>query len=143
MSRTIQIKHNGQTYHGKVARITSTTLGIEGHGIATAYLNVEGDGWGVGVGGFCLDTPVKVDGKYSHREGTAFGFDHIMQLTRTVGSLTWEGLVGMDVIVLFEGRDSWGSSAVGIAHVSDESKVMVLKEHADSWKAAHAGEATA
>lgn len=140
MSRTITVQHNGETYYGQVARIKRTMLGLEDHGIFTAYLHVEGDGWGVGVGGYCLDAPVKVDGKHSHREGTGFGLDHIMMLARTVGSSTWEGCEGKDVVVLYESEHPWGSSAVGIAHISDESKVMILKEHAEQWKAAHDGE---
>lgn len=34
------------------ARIVSTFLGIEDHGILTFFLNLEGDGWGQGFGGY-------------------------------------------------------------------------------------------
>ena len=135
MSRTITVEHGGTTYYGQVARIKSTMLGTEDHGILTAYLHVEGDGWGVGVGGFGLDKPVKVDGEFSHREPTAYGFDHILQMARTVGVSRWEDLPGKDVIVLYDREHPWGSSAKGIAHISDEKKVFILAEHAEQWKA--------
>lgn len=140
MNRTIEIQHNGTTYYGKVARVESTMLGVEDHGIVTAYLRCKGDGWGIGVGGYCLDMPVKVDGKHSHREGTGYGLDHIMRLAQTVGSPTWEGCKDKDVVVLFTTEHSWGSTAVGIAHVSDESKVLILKEHAEAWETTHPAE---
>ena len=43
----------------KNARITRTTLGVEDHGILTAFLHLEGDGWGIGFGGYALDEPRK------------------------------------------------------------------------------------
>lgn len=135
MARTITVEHNGSTYYGKVARITSTHLGGEDHGILTAYLHCEGDGWGIGVGGYGLDQPVTIDGKFSHREPTAYGFDHVVQLYRTVGAESWEKVVGREVLVLFNSPNSWGSTAEGIAHISDEKRVLILKDHAEEWKA--------
>lgn len=132
--RTITIEHNGTTYYGKVATIKSTMIGVEDHGILTAYLHCDGDGWGIGVGGYGLDQPVTVDGKFSHREPTAYGFDHIVQMARTVGVNTWEKLPGREVLVLFDSPNSWGGTAKGIAHISDESKVFILAEHAEAWK---------
>jgi hypothetical protein len=135
--RTLTIEHNGQTYYGHIAKIESTMLGLEDHGVVTAYLHLKWDGSGIGVGGYCLDTPVKKpDGTHSHREGTGYGLDHIMRLTQTVGVSTWENLTGADVIVLFTTESSWGSMAKGIAGLHN-GKVMILKEHAEQWEAAH------
>jgi hypothetical protein len=39
------------------AKIGSTMLGSEDHGILTLFVNVEGDGWGQGFGGYALDGP--------------------------------------------------------------------------------------
>ncbi|HEL1790804.1 TPA: hypothetical protein TXV07_002157, partial [Streptococcus suis] len=36
-------------------KITKTFLGREDHGILTCYLTVEGYGFGVSIGGYCLD----------------------------------------------------------------------------------------
>lgn len=130
MSRTITVEHNGETYYGKVAKIKSTHLGGEDHGILTAYLHCEGDGWGIGVGGFGLDT---YDQKRKERVAAAYGLDHIVQLYRTVGVESWEKLPGREVLVLFDSPDSWGNTAKGIAHISDEKRVLILAEHAAAW----------
>ena len=135
--RQIEIYHGDETYYGQIGTIENTSLGSSGYGIMSAYLTVSGDGWGISVGGYCLDTPVKKDGEFSHREGTGFGLDHIMRLIKTVGAETWEDCVGKNVIVLFSGTSSLGSTAVGIANISDEDKVMILKDHANQWKIDH------
>jgi len=136
MSRTITVEHNGTTYYGKVAKIESTYLGREDHGILTAYLNVKGDDWGIGVGGYGLDTPIRDENdKFVGRQPTAYGLDHIVQMYRTVGVESWEKLPGREVLVLFDTPHVWGSTAKGIAHISDEKRVLILADHAAEWKA--------
>ena len=39
------------------AKIASTTLGFEDHGLLTFFLHLSGDGWGVGWGGHCIEGP--------------------------------------------------------------------------------------
>jgi hypothetical protein len=144
MARTITIEHNGTTYYGKVARIKSTMLGSEDHGILTAYIHVEGDGWGVGVGGYGLDTPVHdASGKFIGREPTAYGLDQIVQFIHTVGVTSWEKLSGAEVLVLFDNEHSWGGTPKGIAHIRDEDRVLILKDHAEEWLAREPESATA
>jgi hypothetical protein len=130
MARTITIEHNGTTYYGQVATIKSTSIGTEDHGILTAYLHCSGDGWEIGVGGYGLDAYDEARGE---RVPTAYGMDHILQLARTAGVSTWEDLPGTDVIVLFTSKSALGGVAAGIAHISDEKKVLILKEHAAEW----------
>lgn len=130
MARTITIEHNGATYYGQIARIESTHLGTEDHGILTAYLHCSGDGWGIGVGGYGLDA---YDPEQKKRVPTAYGLDHIVQLARTAGVPKWEDLPGTDVIVLFKSKSALGGTAAGIAHISDEKKVLILKDHAAVW----------
>lgn len=129
---TITVEHNGETYAGQIMTIKSTHLGLEDHGLATAYLHCEYDGGGIGVGGFGLDAPVHVDGKFSHREGAAYGMDHIMQLVATVGAKSWEDCKGRQVIVISEGKGGPGTMSIGIAGLTN-GKVMILKEHAARW----------
>ena len=94
------------------ATIQSTMLGIEDHGIMTAYLMLEGDGWGCGFGGYSLDTPSgKMDGK---RMGTAYGIDWIMAVLDTVGVDSWEQLKGKVIRCEVEGV---GGMAKRIGHV--------------------------
>lgn len=134
MSRTITVEHHGTTYYGKVARVASTHLGGEDHGILTAYLHCEGDGWGIGVGGYGLDEPYQdADGKHAGRRPTAYGFDHVVQLYRTVGAESWEKVVGRELLVLFEDKHALGGTAKGIAHISDERRVFILADHAAEW----------
>ncbi|WP_372699397.1 hypothetical protein [Arthrobacter sp. JSM 101049] len=130
---TVSIEHNGKTYTGQPATIKGTALQFEDHGIFTAWLHLEWKGGGIGVGGYCLDTPEKDDnGKFARRVGTGYGADHIMRVIETVGASSWEKLPGREVFVLFEGKSLWGSTAAGLAGVTNE-KVLILKEHAESW----------
>lgn len=135
MSREIAIQHNDVEYGGQIGTIRSTSLGYESHGILTASLTIEWTGGGVSVGGFCLDEPRDREVRDYTRRGTAYGLDHIIRIIETVGVENWEALKGQQVIVLFEGRSALGSMSVGIASTTDESRVLVLKEHAAAWRA--------
>jgi hypothetical protein len=127
----LTVEHDGVEYGGQIATIKSTALGFEDHGILTAWLHCEWQGGGIGVGGFCLD---QTTGKPDYaRQGTAYGLDHIIRLIETVGVSKWEDLRGKHVIVLFNGTSAWGAQSVGIANVTDPKKVLILREHADSW----------
>lgn len=140
--RTITVAHNGKVYTGSVMKIKRTRLGTEDHGILTAYLDCRSDGGsGINIGGYGLDEPVweggtsySDGGEFKGRVPTAYGFDHVLQIMKTAGVGTWEDLVGTDIIVLFEGESTWGNSAAGFAHLSDEDRVMIFKEHAEAWK---------
>lgn len=134
MSREIVIEHNGVEYGGQIGTVTSTRLGYESHGILTASLIVEWSGGGISVGGFCLDSPKDIESRDYTRVGTAFGLDHIIRVIETVGVEAWEDVKGKQVIVLFEGRSVWGARSVGIAHTTDDSKVLVFEEHAAAWR---------
>lgn len=135
MSRTITIEYRGTTYYAVAATITSTRLGKEGHGVLTADVLCEWPGGGVSVGGRALDAPeYTVEGKFKKRVPTAWGLDHTMKIAETVGVDTWEELPGSVVLVLFEDDSTWGARAVGLAHITDESKVLVFTEHAKDWK---------
>lgn len=135
-NRTITIEHAGKSYGGQIGTIKSTRLGFEDHGILTTSLTVEWQGGAIGVGGFCLDEPKDREAKDYSRRGTAYGLDHIIRIIETVGVAKWEDLVGKQVIVLFEGASLWGAISVGIASTTDDDKVLILKDHADEWRAA-------
>lgn len=123
------IKHDGVTYTGQIGTIKRTTLGIEDHGIMSAMLHVEWKGGGIGVGGYTLDGPRKDDdGKRLGRFGSAFGMDHIIRILETVGVEKWEALPGKQVIVLFKDGGGWGSTACGIAGITNEN-VLDFKKH--------------
>lgn len=130
----VTIEHNGTTLYGQIAKIDSTTLGIEDHGIMTAMLNCSWHGGGIGVGGYTLDTPRRdEDEKFIGRFGSGFGMDHLMRVLETAGVDRWEKLPGAEIIILFESANSWGSTAVGFASLLDD-KVLIFREHADQWE---------
>lgn len=136
MNRTISINHNGKTYAGQVVTIKSTRLGWEDHGILSAMLHCEYPGGGQGVGGFCLDMPVPREERKPNeldRVGTAYGLDHLMQVMWTAGVDRWEKLPGTSIIMLATGRGGPGSISVGFAHLTDDKRVFILKDHADQW----------
>lgn len=129
----LTIAHEGKTYGGQIATISGTSLGSPDHGIISAYLHTKWNGGGIGVGGFCLDEPLKDDaGKFIKRVGTAYGLDHLMRIMETVGVETWEDLPGKHVIVLFEGKSIFGKTAAGIAGIANE-KVLIFKDHANAF----------
>lgn len=86
------------------AVIASTYLTVEEHhGIMDAGVVLDYGGAGQGFGGWVLDTPVKdANGKFLHREGTAFGCEFIRRLVKTVGVTSWEALKGCSVRVKSE-----------------------------------------
>jgi hypothetical protein len=137
MPRKILIEHNGTTYYGDVMKIKGTRLGNEDHGILTAWVDCAGDRSGIGVGGYSLDDPVKVDDSIV-REPTAYGLDFLVQVMKVVGVSYWEKLPGNHVVVLFEREGSWGQTACGIANVVDDDKIMIFKEHYEQWAAKEA-----
>ena len=76
------------------ARITSTQLGREDHGIFTAWLMLDYGGSGQGFGGYALDGKPPERRAGSERPGTAFGCEFIIRLLRTLDVERWEKLPG-------------------------------------------------
>lgn len=76
------------------AKITGTKLG-EDHGCLTAYIYVEGAGWGGGMGGYCLDHWCSEVGHY----GSSDGYGAIIELMKTIEVDKWEDLKGKYVRV--------------------------------------------
>lgn len=69
------------------ARITSTTFGIEDHGMMTFSLHLDAGGCGQGAGGYGLDS-----GEGSKPSGHAYGA--IRKILETLEVDTWEKLPG-------------------------------------------------
>ena len=78
------------------AKITSTSISMADHGCLTIWITVEGDGWGVSIGGY-------VDGKWhlgaKHFEGNGAAIVKIMKIMDVVGVNKWEDLKGKYVRV--------------------------------------------
>lgn len=73
------------------ALVGSTMLGEEDHGIFTCSLNIRGEGWGQGFGGYSLD---QYDKEKKRRIGTAYGLEFIKRILKTLEIETWEKLPG-------------------------------------------------
>lgn len=85
-------------------------LGIEGHGIFSAYLQLEFDGSGQSFGGYALDQYNK---ERKERVGTAYGMEFIRRVMDVVGVESWEALKGKHVRV-----DHDHSKIYGIGHIT-------------------------
>lgn len=133
MATTVTVEHDGITYQGQIGTIRSTRLGYEDHGILTANIDIAFPGGGIGVGGYCLDSPAEKGNSRAGRRGTAYGLDHIIRILETVGADRWESLPGRQVIVLFADTAGLGGRSVGIASTTTD-KVFVLQAHADQWR---------
>lgn len=94
------------------AKITSTSLG-EDHGCLTAYLTLEGDGWGCSYGGYCLDHWFAEAGEHSSSDG----YGAIIELMKTLEVESWEALKSKYVRVEIEG---WGGHIIRIGHLMKE-----------------------
>lgn len=81
------------------AKITSTALGREDHGIFTSMIYLEGGGWGVGFGGYSLD---EYDKTTKTRVFTAEGGEAINQILETLEVSNWEDLPGKYVRCKFD-----------------------------------------
>lgn len=76
----------------KNARIESTMLGTEDHGILTCYLTVAYDKClRQGFGGYALD---RFDKTRDCRIGTAYGMEFVSRIMQTIGVEKWEDLKG-------------------------------------------------
>lgn len=103
------------------ARIGSTMLGYEDHGILTCFLHLKQQGTGQGFGGYRLDAPKNKPSIY-----TDFWIKRILD---TVGVMTWEELKGKYVRVVGE---EWGQIE-GIGHITDD-KWFYPKREIDKMK---------
>jgi len=83
----------------KNAKITSTMLGIEDHGIMSFMLHLDYGGEGQGVGGYSLDTPISQGSTFIKRVGTAAGMSLIMEIMKVVDVKKWEDLPGQVIRV--------------------------------------------
>lgn len=97
------------------AKITSTVLGYEGHGIFTCVLGLEMNGTGISFGDYGLDEWSEDKKKRIDTKGT--GLEFIKEIMRTVGVDKWEDLRNKFVRVDIEGL---GGRALGIGHIMED-----------------------
>lgn len=95
------------------ARIESTMLGEEDHGIFTCMLSLDFGGSGVGFGGYGLDD---WNESLNRRVGTAYGLDCLKLILKTLDVSTWEKLPGTYIRVELTGPNL-GAKILRIGHV--------------------------
>lgn len=88
----------------KNAIIESTTLGFEGHGILTCFLQLNYSGSGQGFGGYAL--------------GGEYTTTVIKGILNTVGVESWENLKGKHVRVKRE--SDWNGKILEIGHFMED-----------------------
>lgn len=96
------------------AKITSTMLGREDHGILTFMIFVEFYGAGCGIGGYALD---QYDRATENRVFSAKGLEAISKILETVGVDQWEELKGKYIRVKDNGV---GSTVDEIGNLMEE-----------------------
>lgn len=73
------------------AKIVRTSLGVEDHGIMTAYLHMEFACGGQAFGGYALDQYNKT---CKSRHGSDFGMEFVKQVLSVLEVTDWEKLPG-------------------------------------------------
>lgn len=120
---------DGKKYNCKPATIKSTMLGFEDHGIMSFWLTCDGDGWGIGVGGYALDSWEESKKK---RVPSVLTGAVVAEVLECLGVESWEKLPGTRIHVLFDG-DAWGSRAKGITNYT-MTKAVVLDDLMKEYK---------
>lgn len=129
-------------YRKDLAKITSTMLGYESHGILTCMLMVDYGGLCQGVGNYSFDQPVHDEGgAFVGRFGTAYGMEFVARVIRACGVDTWEELKGRTIFVLQDldaENSGWGSSSVvGIENLPTERGERFVFSRLKDWEGAN------
>ena len=99
----------------KNVKITNVSLTMADHGCLTFYLTLEGDGWGVNYGGYCIGFGFLGSDSFTAENGS--GLVAIMRIMDTVGVERWEDLKGKYIRIVNEG---WGSSVKKIGNIIED-----------------------
>lgn len=74
------------------AKITNTQITMKEYGSLIFYLTLEGAGWGVSFGGYCIGHGYL--GAHEFKAETGKGLEAMMQIMDVIGVETWEDLKG-------------------------------------------------
>lgn len=98
------------------ALITNVDLSMADHGCLTLAMTLEGGGWGVVYGGYCLGKGyLGADDDFF--DGSAAGMEYLIRIMDTVGVEKFQDLKGKYVRVANKG---WGSSVKIIGNISKD-----------------------
>lgn len=99
----------------KNVKIINVSLTMTDHGCLTFYLTLEGDGWGINYGGYCIGHGFLDSDSFTAENGG--GLVAIMRIMDTVGVERWEDLKGKYIRIVDEG---WGSSVKKIGNIIED-----------------------
>lgn len=95
------------------ALIKNVDLSMADHGCLTLAMTLEGGGWGVVYGGYCLGKGyLGADDDFF--DGSAAGMEYLIRIMDTVGVEKFQDLKGKYVRVALKG---WGSSVKIIGNI--------------------------
>lgn len=86
------------------AKITNASISMADHGCLTFFITLDGGGWGVNVGGYCIGHGYLGADDFTAENGS--GLIAMMEIMNVVGVERWEDLVGKYVRVKTEGLGS-------------------------------------
>jgi hypothetical protein len=97
------------------AKIDSTFLGIEDHGIMTFFLHLSWDSCGIGYGGYGLDGHSKPE-----RVGHGQAYQAIRRILETLGLHQWEAIKGQLCRVDFDDGPGCSGRVTRIGHILED-----------------------
>lgn len=106
----------------RIAKITSTMLGYEDHGILTCMLQVDYGGSAQGIGGYAFD---QFDRERNRRVGHGSGIDFMAGVLGACGVQTWEEVRGRTILVYTAG-DDYQAQVTGIGPLPTEPGKIFL-----------------
>lgn len=98
------------------ALITNVDLSMADHGCLTLAMTLEGSGWGVVYGGYCLGKGY-LDADDDFFDGSSSGMEYLMRIMDTVGVEKFQDLKGKYVRVAAKG---WGNPVKIIGNIIND-----------------------
>ena len=95
------------------ALITNVDISMADHGCLTLVMTLEGGGWGVVYGGYCLGKGY-LGAKDDFFDGSAAGMEYLIRIMDTVGVEKFQDLKGKYVRVATKG---WGDPVKIIGNI--------------------------
>ncbi len=99
----------------KNVKIKNVSLTMADHACLTFYLLLEGDGWGISYGGYCIGHGYLHSKSFTALNGG--GLVAMMRIMDTVGVERWEDLKDKYIRVVDEG---WGSPIKKIGNIIED-----------------------
>ena len=116
MTHYTQDKLTELGYRIENALITNIDLSMADHGCLTLSMTLQGDGWGVVYGGYCLGKGY-LGAKDDFFSGSAAGMEYLMRIMDTVGVEKFQDLKDKYVRVATKG---WGDCVKIIGNILND-----------------------